>query len=765
MVAIRHARPVAVRPRRSVAPAPDRRRGAPRRLRALAGAALLLAPALLVCLGVAALVAAAPASAGPPAPPLAGPSGPADELAVALQQAKLTAVGGGTSYNFGNSVAISGDTAIIGQYCDPVGGVTNRGSVEVYTRNGVGAWSYHSHLPGGPGDPDALFGCSVAISGDTAVVGAKGDDVYLLGDHQGAAYVYVRSGGNWTQQARLKINDGFYVGANDQFGCSVAISGDTIVVGAPWDNGEWTDEGAAYVFVRSGTTWSLQRRLPRSSIGFSQQGALMGASVAIAGDTIVVGEPGRDVGSNADHGAAYVYVRSGTDWSRVADLSAAGSSSDWFGSSVAVWGDTAVVGAPYHDLGANFDQGEAFVFVGWGTGWSEKWSQQAGLLAVGGARGDEFGASVAISGDTIVAGAGKDDVGASLNQGSAYVFSRSGTTWSQQQHLTASDGAADDRFGCSVAISGDSAVIGALYDDVGAFTDGGSAYVFTGCDFTPPTTTDDVDDVAWHGSAVTVHLTASDNPGGSGMSGRSAKTEYKLDGAAGWSTGTSVAVSGDGVHTVLYRSTDAAGNVEAPAKSCTVKIDTQRPSTTDDVDDAAWHGAAVTVHLTATDPSLGSGMSGGSAKTEYKLEGAATWSTGTSVAVSGDGIHTVLYRSTDAAGNLETPDKSCTVRIDTQGPTTVARARCSVRRGRTATFKYRVNDPLPNGGTATVVIKVKKRSRVVKTLRLDTRTVNSDLSCKWRCRLKKGRYRWWIYATDTAGNVQAKIGKGYLTVN
>ena len=175
-------------------------------------------------------------------------------------------------------------------------------------------------------------------------------------------------------------------------------------------------------------------------------------------------------------------------------------------------------------------------------------------------------------------------------------------------------------------------------------------------DTTAPVTSDNAP-AGWSNSAVTVTLTATDS-GGSGL----ATTEYKLDGAAGWSTGTSVAVTGEGVHTLLYRSIDAAGNSEAE-RTASVRIDTTAPITSDDAP-SGWSNGPVTVTLSATD--LGGS---GPAETEYKLDASATWSSGTSVTVAGQGVHTITYRSTDAAGNTE-PDKTRTVRIDTTAPVT-----------------------------------------------------------------------------------------------
>jgi len=175
-------------------------------------------------------------------------------------------------------------------------------------------------------------------------------------------------------------------------------------------------------------------------------------------------------------GSAYVFIRSGTVWTEQQKLVAAdGVDNDQLGQWVALSGDTVVAGAYDDDVGANVDQGSAYVFTRSGG----VWTQQQQLTAADGAAGDQFGGSVAVVGDTAVVTASSDDVGANADQGSAYVFTRSGTVWTQQQQLTASDGAAGDAFGASAAISGDTAVVGAYTDDVGANTDQGSAYVFT----------------------------------------------------------------------------------------------------------------------------------------------------------------------------------------------------------------------------------------------------------------------------------------------
>ena len=285
------------------------------------------------------------------------------------------------------------------------------------------------------------FGNSVSVSGDTAVVGAAGKN---------SAYVFVRSGSNWNQQAKLTASD---AAAGDDFGISVSVSGDTAVVGAYYKNSR---KGAAYVFVRSGTIWNQQAKLTASDAAADDY---FGNSVSVSGDTAVVGAYYKD----SHKGAAYVFVRSGSIWNQQAKLTASdAAANDYFGDSVSVNSNTAVVGAS----GKNSNKGAAYVFVRSGS----IWNQQAKLTASDAVADDYFGTSVSVSSDTAVVGAS----GKESHTGAAYVFVRSGSIWSQQIKLTASDPSASDYFGHSVSISGDTAVVGAYCKD----SNKGAAYVF-----------------------------------------------------------------------------------------------------------------------------------------------------------------------------------------------------------------------------------------------------------------------------------------------
>jgi FG-GAP repeat len=321
------------------------------------------------------------------------------------------------------------------------------------------------------GDLGDSFGTSVAISGDYAVVGAPKKQIGSNSE-QGAVYVFVRSGNSWVQQAKLTASDG---AANNQFGNSVSISGDYIVVGSANSSGF---TGSAYVFVRSGSTWTQKDKLTASD-GAAGDG--FGYSVAISGDYAIIGARFDDIGSYNDQGSAYIFKltvlfgggASTSFWNQQAKLIASdGFVSDYFGNSVAISGNYAIVGSIY-DYVSSTQEGSAFVFLRTGN----TWAQQAKLTATDGAAGKLLGASVAISGDYAVVGAAGDDIGSNNAQGSAYVFLRTGTTWSQQAKIIDGDGAALDRFGYSVAISGDYIVVGARDDDIGSNTDQGSAYV------------------------------------------------------------------------------------------------------------------------------------------------------------------------------------------------------------------------------------------------------------------------------------------------
>jgi hypothetical protein len=487
------------------------------------------------------------------------------------QQAKLVASDGAADDYFGYSVSISGYHAVIGAYLDDDRG-NSSGSVYVFNRNGA-IWSEQLKLNASDGTAEDRFGWSVSISGDYAVVGAIGDNSY-----SGSAYIYgefysyicgakwhdsdgdseydddeqviegwriyidedengqfdagepndiTDSNGNYVlmvpagshvvaeeakscweqtcpggegtytvnvgqdevinrsfgnaflseahksawrgqQQAKLVASDG---DASDEYGRSVSVSGDYAIAGAHFDDDNGYNSGSAYIFVMNDVNCSEWDEAAKLTASDGDAGDYFGRSVFINGNYVIAGAYGdEDNGSNS--GSAYIFRRDGEYWSEQAKLTALdGSSGDWFGYSVSISGDYAIVGAYRNDSNGS-DSGSAYIFKRDGTNWSE----QAKLTASDGAADDYFGYSVSISGDYAIVGAYGDDDADDIT-GSAYIFRRDGISWNEQAKLTASDGFGNDYFGQSVSISGNHAIVGAKgNDDYGE--ESGSAYIF-----------------------------------------------------------------------------------------------------------------------------------------------------------------------------------------------------------------------------------------------------------------------------------------------
>lgn len=308
------------------------------------------------------------------------------------------------------------------------------------------------------------FGTSVSVEDDMALVGANQADGADVGS--GAAYVFSRGGSDWSPLSRFHAADGE---AGDGFGGAVALQGNTALVGAPYDEDHGYQSGSAYVFVRSGATWYEEAKItPADGTPY----ALFGSSLAIEGETAFIGAP-HERGQGMFTGAVYVLVRSGSTWTQQAKLTASdGEAYDWFGRSVSVAGDTLMVGALGGD-GLVADSGAVYVFQRSGTVWSE----QAMIVALDGSTGDGFGNSVSFDGDRVLVGADYYDQG--FATGTAYVFARAGTGWVQQAQLHAGDAGANAHFGFSVSLDGDAALVGAYGDDEFG-RHAGAAYVFHG---------------------------------------------------------------------------------------------------------------------------------------------------------------------------------------------------------------------------------------------------------------------------------------------
>lgn len=360
----------------------------------------------------------------------------------------------------GASVSISGDTAIVGAALDDGLAGADQGSAYVHVRSGA-SWSVQAKLTSDDAAAGDLLGSAVSASGDYAVVGARG-----ASSAAGAAYVFVRSGTVWTQQTKLTASD---AAAGDAFGASAAIHGDTVVIGAP---GASSAAGAAYVFVRSGTVWTQQAKL---TAGDAAAGDEFGGAAALSGNTAVVGAAMDDGAAGANQGSVYVFVRSGTVWSQQVKLTANDAAAgDQYGSSVGVDIDTAIVGAMMDDGAAGADQGGAYLYKRGGG----SWSMQSKVTAADAGAGDQFGSGVGVSGENAIVGSHMSNGLAGSDQGAAYLFERCGTSWLQRAKLLPADASATDRFGGAAAIDFDTTIVGAPHDDGGAGSDQGASYIF-----------------------------------------------------------------------------------------------------------------------------------------------------------------------------------------------------------------------------------------------------------------------------------------------
>lgn len=342
------------------------------------------------------------------------------------------------------------------------------------------AFTQVKQLTANDGAAEDQFGNAVAANGDLIVVGAREADV---GGNlsQGAAYLFGRDAGgagNWGLIKKLLASDGAR-GAG--FGSSVSLSGNWLAVGALYDDAPNPNQGSVYVFERNAggaENWGQVKKLTASDGAASD---FFGVSVSLDQEVIVVGASGADVAGNGNQGAAYVFARNASgsnNWGMVQKLTASdGGRDDTYGSSVSVNGDVIVVGGRYHDVGANFDQGAAYLYER-NAGGSNAWGLVSQLTASDGAAVDQFGFSVAVCGEVVVVGAYWDDVGPNADQGSAYVFERNAggsNNWGQVCQLLAPDGAPRLLFGYSAGISGDKIIVGSPYMTVGAQ---GFAYVF-----------------------------------------------------------------------------------------------------------------------------------------------------------------------------------------------------------------------------------------------------------------------------------------------
>ena len=441
---------------------------------------------------------------------------------------------------FGRSIALSGNTLAVGIANEDGRDNTKRnsGAVYIFIRTGTD-WRQQAYIKASNADASDHFGFSVALSGDTLVVGAPFESSNSTGvnpsttsagganpqadnsaSDSGAVYVFTRSGSTWNQRAYIKASN---TGAKDEFGSAVALSGNTLAVGVeeedsdskgvnpsttsaggtdPQADNTATDSGAVYVFTRSGTdntTWTQQAYIKASNTGSNDE---FGDSIALSGDTLAVSATGEDNGTGTygnqsdntliNSGAVYIFTRSAAGtWSQEQYLKAISPGrDDRFGGSLALSGGTLAVGAAGEDSGSKGvdgdqgdnpatgkDSGAVYIFTRSGTTWNHRAYIKAsnaggGTDDRGRFRGDRFGSSLALSGDTLVVGApyewsnaknvnGDQKDNSMLGTGAVYLFTRSGGSWSQKAYIKASNPDGGDGFGASAALAGNILAVGA----------------------------------------------------------------------------------------------------------------------------------------------------------------------------------------------------------------------------------------------------------------------------------------------------------------
>ncbi len=357
---------------------------------------------------------------------------------LAQKEAKLIGVEDGL-FNEHLCADIIGNSVVVGAH--------SKNIARIYVGDGK-KWNQQAELTTGP-EANA-FGWAVSLTGrhdrasaNTAIVGAPSDNHAGAKKNAGSAFIFVRSGDTWKQQAKLVAPD---PEVEDAFGSAVSIDRNTAIVGVPMDDDAGRDAGAAYIFVRDGNAWKQQAKLaPQDLVGFDA----FGGAVFVHGNTAIVGANGHSHSGLRFPGAAYVFVREGTTWVEQAKLTADdAASSDSFGKSVALFNDTIIVGAPIADIEGKKDAGAAYIFAREG----DSWKQKVKLIRKAEGKGDQFGSGVAVAGNiAIVGAAGVEDAG--VGSGAAYGFARVDGVWEEKKKVQPDDEGPRIGFGAWVAIS------------------------------------------------------------------------------------------------------------------------------------------------------------------------------------------------------------------------------------------------------------------------------------------------------------------------
>lgn len=368
--------------------------------------------------------------------------------------------------NFGFSVATSGNNVVVGEPYATVQGQSSAGNAYIFTSNG-NTWSRADTLSAAIPAPDGNFGYSVGTSGNMVIVGeprAPADGMADAGD----VYILSGNGRTWSRADIVSAT-----APDGRFGTSVAASGNTMVVGRPGPM-DFLPHGDACLFTSTGGRWR-QAAIVNETLSATPATGLYGWSVAASGNYVVVGEPWATVNDQPGTGSVYIFTNNGTTWRQVARINATTPTQGAFGSSVAIAGNTIVVGEPYATVNGRTWAGDAYIFTS--TGGS--WKQTATLTASRPVMNGRFGTSVAIAGNTVVVGQPYLDIGTNYEVGGAFIFTGSGTGWNKVASFTAPHLTTNGHFGQSVAIDGNTVVIGEPGATVNDQAQAGDVYVYT----------------------------------------------------------------------------------------------------------------------------------------------------------------------------------------------------------------------------------------------------------------------------------------------
>ena len=369
----------------------------------------------------------------------------------------LVPEGAGLSDGFGSTVTIDGDLAVIGAPLYDRSTSIDEGIAYIFERDNSGQWILRTKVEAVDGASGFQFGTSVDIQGNEVIVGAPGADNQL-----GAVYVYLRSGNEWTSQHRISPSDGQ---DGESFGRALAYAGFDLIIGAPENsNVNGANAGIVYLYSRAVDNWNFESTVLASNRLIQP---LFGTAVAISDSFAVVGAQGKE----GDSGAAYVFERVGDGWTQVSELAASdGAPGDLFGKAVAVSGNVIVVGAPGDDNERGVDAGAAYIFLRGSMGWSE----QVRLVSSDGTADDQYGSAVTIDGSTISIGAPLADTPLGSEAGKVYIYEENGPSWAEQVIISLADGTQGDNFGTSLALENTTLVIGATETTANT----GRVYVF-----------------------------------------------------------------------------------------------------------------------------------------------------------------------------------------------------------------------------------------------------------------------------------------------